>query len=458
MPLQNADQPRIDTKNKAASTGVWLSRQRAIGAAFALAATAVLWPAPSPAHDRDLPMRFEMRTEGPADLCRPHCRKLIAASGSITADTPRDFLYFAQTHDLTGGLVVLDSDGGSVHGAIALGREIRRLKLDTTVGTLVALDSDAAHAKLSPQADCQSMCAFVLIAGVHRFVPEGARVMVHQIWLGDRREDPMAANYSAEDLALVQRDIGKLVRYTMDMGASVELLDLALRIPPWEPMHVLNASELRGARIDTVPVGSPAADAVAAINAPARAALVGPPATQGEVPGRNAISQRQWTVIDRAGSAALARSHPLTLEGEDIGSFDLILSCGSAAGSYELSYIERRHAAAHNPLPATVRSVDISVRETLARLTVVSSQRRDPDELVTFATGAVPAAMIDLFAAAGAQSMMIETASTGGATAIRLGNTGARQHLPYLAKVCVGSQARRAELVLPKTDVTAAKP
>ena len=65
--------------------------------------------------------------------------------------------------------------------------------------------------------------------------------MVHQIWLGDRRDDPTAANYTAEDLVLVQRDIGRLAQYTVDMGGSIELLDLALRIPPWEPMHALTA-------------------------------------------------------------------------------------------------------------------------------------------------------------------------------------------------------------------------
>ena len=73
---------------------------------------------------------------------------------------------------------------------------------------------------LSPNADCESMCAFVLLGGVRRSVPADARVMVHQIWLGDRREDPTAASYSAEDLVLVQRDIGRLAQYTAEMGAS----------------------------------------------------------------------------------------------------------------------------------------------------------------------------------------------------------------------------------------------
>ena len=53
--------------------------------------------------------------------------------------------------------------------------------------------------------------------------------MVHQIWLGDRREDPTAANYSAEDLVLIQRDIGRLAQYTAEMGATADLLDLVVR-------------------------------------------------------------------------------------------------------------------------------------------------------------------------------------------------------------------------------------
>ncbi len=95
------------------------------------------------------------------------------------------------------------------------------------------------------------MCAFVLIAGLHRSVLPQARVMVHGIWLGDRRKDALSASYSADDLALVQRDIGQLVQYTSEMGGSMELLELALRIPPWEPMHRLTGPEVQSMRIDT---------------------------------------------------------------------------------------------------------------------------------------------------------------------------------------------------------------
>src|SRR5262245_34347745 len=210
---------------------------RLLTIALALAAPLLLFPSTlRAAADRTLPMHFELRTQGPADACAPNCKTLISASGAITADTPRHFLLFTQGHDLTGATLAIDSDGGSVLGAIALGREIRKLKLTTTVGRLVDLPGegqDGTRAVLSPNADCESMCAFVLLGGVRRLVPADARVMVHQIWLGDRREDPTAANYSAEDLVLIQRDIGRLARSMARMGATADLLDLALRIPPW---------------------------------------------------------------------------------------------------------------------------------------------------------------------------------------------------------------------------------
>ena len=82
-------------------------------------------------------------------------------------------------------------------------------------------------------------------------------------------------------------------------------------------------------------------------------------------------------------------------------------------------------------------------------LKVVSSQRRnDPDELVTYAAGPVPAALIDGFAAFGNHSMSVETQSGRFVTDIRLGNTGARQALPQLATSCVKPIGDRAELAV----------
>ncbi len=89
------------------------------------------------------------------------------------------------------------------------------------------------------------MCVFLLLSGKTRYVPETAHVRVHQIWLGDRANDAKAATYSADDLMIVERDIGRLVKYTFDMGGAGDLLSLSLNVPPWEDLHELSRDELR---------------------------------------------------------------------------------------------------------------------------------------------------------------------------------------------------------------------
>jgi hypothetical protein len=429
-----------------------MTRSLAFAIALASAALVSLLPASAQASDRTLPMRFDLRLQGPADACGAQCRLWISASGAITADTPRDFESFAQGRDLTGATVVLDSDGGSVLGAIALGSDIRRRGLDTTVGRIVDVPSgqERPRGRYVPRADCESMCGFVLLGGVHRAVPLEARVMVHQIWLGDRRDDPTAANYTAEDLVLVQRDIGRLARYTIDMGGSIDLLNLALRIPPWEPMHALTADETRRTRLATDQPDAPVAATVAASPAPA-ATLPVPRVTDGA--RATAISERRWAMVDRDGVTALARRQPLTVEGEDIGSFDLMLACGTAGGdSYDVSYVERRHNGDRIQVPAELGAVTLTVGRMSASLKVVSSERRSqPDELVTYAAGTVPAALVGAFAAVGNHSMLIETTSAGMFTGIRFGNTGAQQSLPRLTAGCVKEIGDRADLSPQKT-------
>jgi len=190
--------------------------------------------------ERKLPMKFSWVA------CEPNCKGWVSAVGIITADSPKDFDIFARTHDLRGTTVVLDSSGGSVNDAITLGRRFRGLDLKTTVGTSVALDTpQGAHATVVPEAYCESMCVFLLLSGKTRYVPDVARVRVHQIWMGDRADDARAASYSAQDLMIVERDIGRLAKYTFDMGGTGDLLSLSLSVPPWEDLHELSPAELR---------------------------------------------------------------------------------------------------------------------------------------------------------------------------------------------------------------------
>jgi len=280
------------------------------GFALAVCSLSVLSGAPRPHGDQPTPpMQFSLHRKGPANVCGSNCGLLISASGIITADTPRDFNSFVRRHDVRGqhvrgATIVFDSKGGSVLGAIALGRAIRGFGLTTTVGRVreqKARDGTVKRSWIWPRAECQSMCPFVLLGGIRRYIPPEARVLVHQIWFGYWRDEAASASYSAEDLMLVQHDIGQLVQYTLDMGAGGELLKLAMRIPPWEPLHVLSRDELRGARLDT------------------RHDRAGAGAEPVSEATRNEIYPRASMMAEGGGAAAPVRRHPLTIEDGNIG-------------------------------------------------------------------------------------------------------------------------------------------
>jgi hypothetical protein len=395
---------------------------------------------PTFAGSHSLPMQFQLRQDAAQD-CADKCRLFVAAAGAITADTPNEFRKFANGRNLQGATIVLDSDGGSVLGAIALGRNIRALKLNTTVGDLAdttPAKSGVMRAKFSSHADCESMCAFVLLAGIQRDVAPDARVMVHQIWLGDRRDDPTAGSYSAEDLVLVQRDIGRLAKYTIEMGGTGDLLEVALRIPPWEPMHALTRAELRNMGFESADPPPPETP-VASLSS-----VKYVPATSGTQTG--VLGEHGWSMVDRGGASMLGRRHPLTVEGNEIGSFDLVLAC-SADDGYLVTYSEERRADA-DASPLT--DVTIRIGGQTTALKVVSSQVKDKTGLlVSVAAGVVPKNALRSFTSAGGRSMMVGTANAKTHSTIRVGNSGAQRNMPALASQC--QKAQRAELVTAKT-------
>jgi hypothetical protein len=199
--------------------------------------------------ERKMPMRFRWVA------CEPNCGGWISAVGIVTADSPRDFDEFAQGRDLAGATIVLDSSGGSVNDSITLGRRWRSLGLLTTVGINVhSHTAKGDRAGIDPEAYCESMCVYLLLSGKTRYVPEAAHVRVHQIWMGDRADDAKAASYTAQDMMIVERDIGRLAKYTFDMGGAGDLLSLSLNVPPWEDLHELSREELRLTNLATTDV------------------------------------------------------------------------------------------------------------------------------------------------------------------------------------------------------------
>lgn len=198
-------------------------------------------------------MHFEAQSDLPASVCEQSCRTWVTAVGPITERTPKDFQDFADKRDLRGATLALDSEGGSVVGAIELGRIVRKLEMNTTVGKAMPLRQadGSTTARFTSKASCQSMCVFLLLAGRQRYVAQDAKLLVHQIWLTDKTKGSKTQSYTAEELSLVERDIGKLVRYTIEMGGSAELIEAALQVPPWEALRRLSGEEIQRMQLST---------------------------------------------------------------------------------------------------------------------------------------------------------------------------------------------------------------
>ena len=145
--------------------------------------------------------------------CEPNCRGWIGAVGIVTGDTPKNFDDFARGRDLGGATIVLDSNGGAVNDAIALGRRSRKIDLqhrdEHRFGRIYqrgAAGLVQIHVRVSAAVGQRPVCA------------RKAHVRVHQIWMGDRTENAKASTYTAQDVMIVERDIGRLAKYTFDMA------------------------------------------------------------------------------------------------------------------------------------------------------------------------------------------------------------------------------------------------
>jgi hypothetical protein len=375
-------------------------------------------------------MQFEWVREG--GDCRDRCRTWIAASGKITETSAADFEAFGRGFDLRGAMVVLDSGGGVVEGGLALGRAFRRLGLTTTIGRTMRLPpslNGERRAMLSPRASCASMCVFALLGGARRHVPDEARVLVHQIWPSKLREDALVGSYTAGNMVRIQRELGLIARYTIEMGADIELFELAMRIPPWETLRPLSRQELLRMRVHNADA------AVAAIGASAPEAKMELPVQRVALAAAMAELPRGWTVTRQGGRSVLSRRHPLTVEGQEIGSFELAFACSATPDAFQVIYRETRLADAAKP--DRLSGVRMTIQRERLLLRIDSSAPAQPTELVSSARGVVPAELARMLGEANGPSLMVETATVGNQrTGIRIGPAGLAEGFREIAAGC----------------------
>jgi len=125
--------------------------------------------------------------------------------------------------DPTPETLILQSPGGSVQDALALGRYIRGQGMNT---------------RMLAGEFCYSACPYLLAAGLGRDIDPDASVGVHQHYFGENTFLPAA--FAVED---IQRGQGEVMTYLNDMGIDPLVMQHALSTPP-DQIYVLLPQEL----------------------------------------------------------------------------------------------------------------------------------------------------------------------------------------------------------------------
>lgn len=123
--------------------------------------------------------------------------------------------------------MIIDSEGGDVAAALAMGWTVRHMAMDVYVPT---------------EGYCTSACVFVLAGGVRRGVDIGVTVGVHQFSGGAGTATGAQAQSAAQSLS------GRILEHMTQMGIDPQLMVLAMQTPP-DQLRVLSIDEMRRYRL-----------------------------------------------------------------------------------------------------------------------------------------------------------------------------------------------------------------
>ncbi len=205
-----------------------------------LSVPAILAPLLPGADRRGTPMP---RSDGA--LAKPMTFELVGggrlmATGTITPGISEAFASeIAKRGDYV-KTVVLNSPGGSVSDALAMGWLIREKKLATEVEA----------GKL-----CASSCPLMFVGGQERRASDKAAIGVHQVFAASAA-DPHAPR---DEMSDAQRISARCQRYLGDMGINLQVWVHAMETPK-DRLFVFKPDELKNLNIvTTAPVTEPAA-------------------------------------------------------------------------------------------------------------------------------------------------------------------------------------------------------
>jgi hypothetical protein len=188
-----------------------------------------LTPLPQPDGAMAKPMTFELVGNG-----------WLMATGTITPGISEAFAAEVGRRGDYIKTVVLNSPGGSVTDALAMGRLIRERKFATEV--------EAGKY-------CASSCPLMFAGGVERRAGDKAAIGVHQV-----AAISSASAAPRDEMDVAQRISARCQRYLGDMGISLQVWVHAMETPH-DKLFIFKPDELKSLNIVTTgatPVASPA--------------------------------------------------------------------------------------------------------------------------------------------------------------------------------------------------------
>ena len=233
------------------------------------------------------PMRFVRVTSG-SSACQPNCPEWISAEGKIVMGTADALARVVKGLNGRRLPIFVNSAGGSVEDAMAMGRLIRAKQLAVVVAHTLLTPCPASEASCGEArgaaetngAYCASACALVLAGGADRYVSPLSFVGVHQL-TEVVRKTTVKRSYAVRYFAIAwfrwevsrklvherrltamskhaaDRDVDdKVAAYLDDMGIGRSIMELTLATPSrdvrWLTPEELAASRLATIRVDGV--------------------------------------------------------------------------------------------------------------------------------------------------------------------------------------------------------------
>lgn len=179
---------------------------------------------------RPIPSTEDMPTRLAFDAAPFDGGQALTLTGSIAPGDAERFADWLNTQTTPPDTIFLNSPGGSVGDALAIGRQIRAM---------------VAATRMTQTDVCLSACPYILAGGVARQVEDGAWVGVHQHYFGENVALP--AFLAVED---IQRGQGDVMTYLIEMDIDPAIMQHALVTPPDE-IYLLLPDELLAYNLTT---------------------------------------------------------------------------------------------------------------------------------------------------------------------------------------------------------------